>query len=126
MFHQVTGRILNSLWKKPSSLDISDVEAYSILESPARCPKFHYRYPVHPDSGLQHDSVLLLRVYTLDVDTGEMVVVGNCALDLYKQQEPEQVTMKKRLFLVLLNFLSTLPIWIGVMDKHHNECFDDI
>lgn len=87
----MTGRILNHLWKKPSALDISDVEAYAILDSAARCPQFHYRYPVHPKEGLSHDSVLLLRVYTLDVDSGEMVVIGNCALDLYKEDKPDKV-----------------------------------
>lgn len=84
----MTGRILSPFWKKPKSLDVPDVDAYAKLDSPARCPQFHFRYPMlAPRGGIPGDSVLLLRVYTVDVDTAELVVIGNCAVNLYKQED---------------------------------------
>ena len=81
MFPQVKGKILCSDWQKPVKLESSDIEAFPELGSPARCPQFKFKYAVQvPSEGLPVDSVLILRVYTLDVDTGQQVVIGNCAV----------------------------------------------
>ena len=90
--HQVTGRILGPFWKKPATLDIPDIEAFPVLDSSARCPKFNFRYTVNvPAEGITGEAVLLLRIYTLDVNTGELIVVGNSIIRLFTENENEEV-----------------------------------
>lgn len=94
-FAQVTGRILGPFWEKPETLDVPDIEAFPELDSPARCPKFKYKYTVKvPRSGVTAEAMLLLRVYTIDVDTGELVVIGNTVVQLFRQEGEEEVTWK--------------------------------
>ncbi|XP_073258638.1 uncharacterized protein [Porites lutea] len=88
---KVTGRILGPFWKKPSTLDVPDIEAFPLLESWARCPKFQFRYSVNvPAEGITGEAVLLLRIYTLDVNTGELLVVGNSVIRLFKENENDE------------------------------------
>ena len=99
-FLQVTGRILGSNWQKPENFDAPDVEAFPELDSPARCPQFKYKYPVEvPSNGLPVTTVLLLRVYTLDVNTGQLVVIGNCVVGFYSLVD-DQVIVVVAVYLV--------------------------
>ncbi|XP_032236502.2 uncharacterized protein LOC116617677 [Nematostella vectensis] len=85
---KVTGRILDPFWRKPTSLDVPDIEAYAILDSPARCPTFHFRYRVgSPTVGVPADIALFLRVYTVNVTSAELLVIGNCAVKLYREHD---------------------------------------
>ncbi|XP_015769135.1 PREDICTED: uncharacterized protein LOC107347559 isoform X2 [Acropora digitifera] len=87
---KVTGRILDPFWKKPPTLDIPDIEAYPLLDSSARCPKFHSRFYVGlPATGITGEAMLLLRIYTLDVNTGELIVVGNSIVRLFNENGNE-------------------------------------
>ena len=89
---QVTGRVLGPFWEKPEVVvDAADVEAFPLLDSSARSPHFRYKYVVNASGsrGLPADTVLLLRVYTVDVDTGELVVIGNVALQAFVERDGE-------------------------------------
>ena len=89
---QVTGRILGPFWKKPATMDIPDIEAFPLLDSSARCPKFKFRYTVDvPTGGITGEAMLLLRIYTLDVNTGELIVIGNCIFRLFTEDENDEV-----------------------------------
>ena len=73
-------------------MDVPDIEAFPLLESWARCPKFQFRYSVNvPAEGITGEAVLLLRIYTLDVNTGELLVVGNSVIRLFKENENDEV-----------------------------------
>lgn len=88
---KVTGRILDPFWKKPATLDIPDIEAFPLLESSARCPKFRFRYNVKvPAAGVTGDVMLLLRIYTLDVNTGDLIVIGNSIVKIFSQDDSEE------------------------------------
>lgn len=89
---QVTGRILDPFWKKPATLDIPDIEAFPLLNSSARCPKFHSQFYVDlPATGITGEAMLLLRIYTLDVNTGELIVVGNSIVRLFNENGNNEV-----------------------------------
>lgn len=103
MSHKVTGRILGLDWQKPKRFDLPDIEAFPELDSPSRCPQFKFKYTVRvPSEGLPAGSVLLLRVYTLDVDTGEQVVIGNCAVDIYSHFDDQVFMVRINLDFTLL------------------------
>ena len=85
---------MGPFWKKPETLDISDIEAFPLLDSSARCPKFKFRYTVNvPAGGVTGEAMLLLRVYTLDVNTGELIVVGNGITRLFNENNNDQVRL---------------------------------
>lgn len=113
---QVTGRILDPFWKKPATLDIPDIEAYPLLDSSARCPKFHSRFYVGlPATGITGEAMLLLRIYTLDVNTGELIVVGNSIVRLFNENGNEVLE-----FLLLIYII--IHIFLGVVGSSLIEC----
>lgn len=98
---QVTGRILDPFWEKPRTLKIPDIEAFPLLDSSARSPKFQYRYTVQTtNGGITGEAMLLLRIYTLDVNSGELIVFGNSIIRVFIGKENDEVHT--------LNFESTL------------------
>ena len=89
---QVTGRILGPFWKKPETLDIPDIEAFPLLDSSARCPKFDYKYTVNaPAGGVTEEAMMLLRIYTLDVNSGELIVIGNSIIRVFTEKGDNEV-----------------------------------
>ena len=61
-----------------------------MLDSSARCPKFHYKYTVNaPSSGIPGEVMLLLRIYTLDVNSGDLIVIGNSIIRIFNEKENE-------------------------------------
>ena len=89
---QVTGRILDPFWEKPKTLNIPDIEAFPLLDSSARSPKFQYRYTVKtPHGGITGEAMLLLRIYTLDVNSGELIVFGNSIIRVFIGKENDEV-----------------------------------
>ncbi|RMX47241.1 hypothetical protein pdam_00012926, partial [Pocillopora damicornis] len=87
---KVTGSILGPFWKTPETLEISPVEAFPMLDSSARCPKFHYKYTVNaPASGIPEEVMLLLRIYTLDVNSGDLIVIGNSIIRIFTEKDNE-------------------------------------
>ncbi|XP_046568194.1 LOW QUALITY PROTEIN: uncharacterized protein LOC124276591 [Haliotis rubra] len=77
---KVTGRVLRT----GELNDMSDILAIPDLESPARSPLFGYRLTVNPDSKTADPNMLvLLRVYTVDIVTERIVVVGSCLLGAF-------------------------------------------
>ncbi|MGH0159947.1 UNVERIFIED_CONTAM: hypothetical protein FKN15_046226 [Acipenser sinensis] len=71
----VTGRIMRSGLE-----DLPDILALPELKTSARNPEFRYRMTVKADNQkpLDPHMMLLLRVYTIDADSGELCVIGNC------------------------------------------------
>ena len=89
---QVTGRILDPFWNKPKNLDIPDIEAFPMLNSSARSPKFQFRYTVNAPAGdLTGEAMLLLRIYTLDVNSGELIVIGNSIIRVFNENGNDEV-----------------------------------
>lgn len=119
---KVTGRMLGPFWKKPATLHIPDIEAFPELDSSARCPKFNFRYTVNvPAEGITGEAVLLLRIYTLDVNTGELIVVGNSIIRLFTENENEEWHLNAGGHQLPLKHL--LP---STVTKLTEEAFDEI
>lgn len=84
---KVTGRVL----KAGDVAGLEDILALPVLSGPARSPQFTFRKTIN--AGQQKaspDMLLLLRVYTVDVVTEEVVVIGSClfkAFDTSKKKE---------------------------------------
>ncbi|XP_013392664.1 uncharacterized protein LOC106160570 [Lingula anatina] len=80
---KVTGRVL----KTGNVTNIPDILAFPALTSPARCPKFKFGLHVN-ENGDEIDPgvVALLRVYTVDTVTGELVVIGSCLVGIFDDQ----------------------------------------
>lgn len=73
-------------------MDIPDIEAFPVLDSSARCPKFEFKYVVNvPAGGITGEAMLLLRIYTLDVNSGELVVIGNSIIRVFNENENDEV-----------------------------------
>lgn len=70
---KVTGRLMHS-----GRDDIPDILAFPVLTSQARCSEFRYCMTVNVKGKetLDLKAVVLLRVYTIDSDTGKLVVIG--------------------------------------------------
>ncbi|XP_072326028.1 uncharacterized protein [Scyliorhinus torazame] len=79
---KVTGRILRS-----GRDDLPDILAFPALNSPARSPEFHYRMTVNVKGKetLDRNVLVLLRVYTIDCDTGDLVVIGSTMVSLFNE-----------------------------------------
>lgn len=61
-----------------------------MLDSSARCPKFHYKYTVSaPASGIPEEVMLLLRIYTLDINSGDLIVIGNSIIRIFTEKDNE-------------------------------------
>lgn len=84
-------------------MDIPDIEALPLLDSSARSPKFQYRYTVNtPRQGITGEAMLLLRIYTLDVNSGELIVFGNSIIRVFTKKENDEVrTMNFDLLLIV-------------------------
>lgn len=83
---------MDPFWKKPETLDIPDIEAFPLLDSSARCPKFRFRCSVNvPAEGVTGEAVMLFRIYTLDVNTGELIVVGNSIVRIFNGDDNDEV-----------------------------------
>uniref|UniRef100_W5M7Y6 Uncharacterized protein n=1 Tax=Lepisosteus oculatus TaxID=7918 RepID=W5M7Y6_LEPOC len=82
---KVTGRILQS-----GQEDLPDISALPDLSSPARSPEFNFRMTVNPSNKKPFDRhmLLLLRVYTVSSDTGELCVIGNCIIRVFNDLKP--------------------------------------
>uniref|UniRef100_UPI00398E776E uncharacterized protein isoform X2 n=1 Tax=Pristiophorus japonicus TaxID=55135 RepID=UPI00398E776E len=80
---KVTGRIMRS-----GRDDLPDILAFPVLSSPARSPEFRYCMTVNVkgQETLDHNVLILLRVYTVDSDTGDLVVIGNTMVSLFSER----------------------------------------
>lgn len=88
---------MDPFWKKPKTLDTPDIEAFPLLDSSARSPKFQYRYTVNaPTGGITGEAMLLLRIYTLDVNSGELIVIGNSIIRVFTENENDEVQCTKK------------------------------
>ncbi|XP_078080772.1 uncharacterized protein LOC144501205 [Mustelus asterias] len=79
---KVTGRILHS-----GRDDLPDILAFPGLNSPARSPEFHYCMTVNVKGRetLDPNVSILLRVYTIDCDTGKLVIIGCTVVSLFNE-----------------------------------------
>ena len=104
LISQLTGRILDPFWEKPKTLNIPDIEAFPLLDSSARSPKFQHRYTVKtPHGGITGEAMLLLRIYTLDVNSGELIVFGNSVIRVFIEKENDEVhTLNFELMLIIV------------------------
>ncbi|XP_076453203.1 uncharacterized protein LOC143288510 isoform X2 [Babylonia areolata] len=77
---KVTGRVL----KGGDVAGLQDILALPELTSPARCPEFRFRLTVNGDRQRANpDMLLLLRVYTVDIVTEQVVVIGSCLVRIF-------------------------------------------
>ncbi|XP_072099740.1 uncharacterized protein [Mobula birostris] len=79
---KVTGRLIHS-----GRDDIPDVLAFPVITSRARCPEFRYRMTVNVKgkATLDPNALVLLRVNTVDSDTGKLSVIGNTVVSLFNK-----------------------------------------
>lgn len=83
---KVTGRLL----KAGDLTDLQDILALPLLSKPARCPEFDFCMMVN--TGRQRanpDMVLLLRVYSVDPVTEELVVIGSCLMKVFDTKKKD-------------------------------------
>ena len=62
-----------------------------------------------PSSGITGEAMLLLRIYTLDVNSGELIVFGNSVVRVFIEKENDEVhtlNFEFVLFIVPGNFAS--------------------
>lgn len=86
----MTGKILNSEDTKKN--DEPDITAYADLKSPAKRPEFKFKLPVHGEQVLLNPNVvLLLRVYTVEANTNELVILGSCLFNIFRNK-PSKVS----------------------------------
>ncbi|XP_072026594.1 uncharacterized protein [Amphiura filiformis] len=76
---KVTARIV-----QPHDPKVADVLATPLLDSPARCPQFEYRDTTEK---AEETNLVVLRVYTVDKVTKELVALGAAILPLYDEEE---------------------------------------
>jgi hypothetical protein len=83
---QVTGRVL----KAGDVAGLEDILAVPSLTSPARSPTFTFNMAVNSaKQKASAEMLLLLRVYTVDVVTQDVAVIGSCLFKVF------DTTMKK-------------------------------
>lgn len=76
----MTGRIL----KGGELTSLQDILALPLLQGPARCPAFDFHLLVNSEGKQANpETLLLLRVYTVDMITEKVVVVGSCLLKVF-------------------------------------------
>ncbi|XP_064612744.1 LOW QUALITY PROTEIN: uncharacterized protein LOC135476597 [Liolophura sinensis] len=81
---KVTGRVLNTgdITSPP------DIKALPELSESARCPVFGYKLTVNGNNEeASGDMLILLRLYTVDVVTDMLMVVGSCILPVFEPDD---------------------------------------
>ena len=76
----MTGRVL----KGGDVAGLEDIMALPVLSSPARSPEFDFHMTIN--SGRQKanpDMLLLLRAYTVDIVSEQVVVIGSCLVKVF-------------------------------------------
>ncbi|KAK7088191.1 uncharacterized protein [Littorina saxatilis] len=77
---KVTGRVL----KAGELATLEDILAVPILASSARSPQFDFRMTINAARQKANpEMLLLLRVYTVDIITEEIVVIGSCLVKIF-------------------------------------------
>ena len=51
-----------------------------------------------PSGGITGEAMLLLRIYTLDVNTGELIVIGNGIIRLFNEDDNDEVCVVYRIY----------------------------
>ncbi len=76
---QVTGRLFNL----GAELKVADILAFPVLDCAARHPRYAFRVAVNEQGvPLSRNTVLLLRLYTIDTHSSQLVIVGNCLCEI--------------------------------------------
>ncbi|XP_039363697.1 uncharacterized protein LOC120387279 isoform X3 [Mauremys reevesii] len=77
---KVTGQIKNS-----GLNSLLDIMAFPLLNSSSRNPEFQYRMVLNGDDPKVMDinTCVLLQVYTVDVDSGDLVIIGNSVIRVF-------------------------------------------
>ncbi|XP_043193185.1 uncharacterized protein LOC122365761 [Amphibalanus amphitrite] len=80
VFCKVTGRVFNfNLGGEAEKLD--DILAYPLHSSNHRCPRFNFRMALNKDRVIvNHNMVIMLRIYCYEESTNQMVVAGTTLL----------------------------------------------
>nr|XP_028563491.1 uncharacterized protein LOC114585224 isoform X1 [Podarcis muralis]XP_028563493.1 uncharacterized protein LOC114585224 isoform X1 [Podarcis muralis] len=62
--------------------------AFPVLESPSRNPEFQYRAAIDGgiSSGMDINTWLLFQVHTVDMDSGDLVLLGSCAIHIFNAE----------------------------------------
>ncbi|KAK7475022.1 hypothetical protein BaRGS_00033703 [Batillaria attramentaria] len=83
---KVTGRLL----KAGDLSNLQDILALPLLGKSARCPEFDFRMTVNADRQRANpEMILLLRVYTVDIVTEQVVVIGSCLLKMFDTKKKD-------------------------------------
>ena len=71
---------------------VPDLLVYPDVQASARSPQLTYRLTINPEQLTADPNMLaFLRVYTVDRDTGELVVVGSCLAPCFDEQVRDDV-----------------------------------
>ena len=63
---------------------LPDILALPELGTPARSPRFKYQFSINEEKVRAQDNMMaLLRVYTVDIDTKDLVVIGSCLIEIF-------------------------------------------
>lgn len=74
---------------------LQDILALPLLEGPARSPQFNFRMTINAERvRINPEMIVLLRVYTVDLISKKVVVIGSCLLKVFD-------TTKKKVYIFL-------------------------
>ncbi|XP_076345448.1 uncharacterized protein LOC143244510 isoform X2 [Tachypleus tridentatus] len=91
---KINGRILN-LYLQDGTNQNLDIVAYPELDSPAKCPKFKFRMCLNREGLLVNpDALAMLRVYTLEKHTQEVVVLGSCLIGIFTNKAGKPLKLR--------------------------------
>ena len=80
---QITGRLFNL----GAEVKVDDILAFPVLDCAARHPRYAFRVAVNEQSvALSRNAVLLLRLYTVDAHSSQLVIVGNCLCEIVSEK----------------------------------------
>ena len=80
---QITGRLFNL----GAELKVDDILAFPVLDCAARHPRYAFRVAVNERGvALSRNAVLLLRLYTVDAHSSQLVIVGNCLCEIVSEK----------------------------------------
>lgn len=91
--------------------------ALPIMESPARSPLFDFKLTINEQKKkMDADMVAFLRVYTEDVLTDKISVIGSCFVPIFKASCLKRMRIK---------LFSVLGYWINKLFMHLSQNFEN-
>ncbi|XP_067125121.1 uncharacterized protein [Centruroides vittatus] len=80
---KVTGKFIN-LYLGEKYPKTPEILAFPEINSPARNPEFDYKLTINREKQVMNpDALVLLRVYTIERHTEQIVIIGSCLIDVF-------------------------------------------